>query len=124
MSGKNLRAKDKRVNKMTRDGLVERNAATGEDIRVTKREAELDLGGKLKQAPLSRDSKRPDGRHPAARKNSSFQQQQDKTAPHTDTAEVRNDTNLRFPEKEKADTVIDKPKMSEKGNGSDRKSVV
>ncbi|GHV14327.1 peptidase M24 [Clostridia bacterium] len=38
-----LKARDKVTRKMSRDGLIERNAATGEDIRVSKREADADL---------------------------------------------------------------------------------
>jgi murein DD-endopeptidase MepM/ murein hydrolase activator NlpD len=45
MSGAGRKARDKVTLKNTRDGLVERNAATGEDAKVTKREAELDLRG-------------------------------------------------------------------------------
>jgi len=38
-----LKARDKVTRKMSRDGLVERNSVTGEDIRVSKREADADL---------------------------------------------------------------------------------
>jgi hypothetical protein len=42
-----LKARDKVSNKMSRDGLIERNLATGEDTRVSRREADADLiGGK------------------------------------------------------------------------------
>jgi hypothetical protein len=40
-----LKARDKVTHKMSRDGLIKRNAATGEDARVSKREIELDLRG-------------------------------------------------------------------------------
>jgi murein DD-endopeptidase MepM/ murein hydrolase activator NlpD len=43
MNRRELKARDKTVVKSTRDGLVERNMATGEDNRVSKREASIDL---------------------------------------------------------------------------------
>ncbi|MDR0915657.1 MAG: hypothetical protein LBN02_00470 [Oscillospiraceae bacterium] len=49
MSREKLRAREKVASKMTRDGLVERNAVTGEDIRVSRRETELDLRGNLSE---------------------------------------------------------------------------
>jgi murein DD-endopeptidase MepM/ murein hydrolase activator NlpD len=42
---KNLKARDKITLKNTRDGLIERNATTGEDIRISKRETDFDLRG-------------------------------------------------------------------------------
>jgi hypothetical protein len=45
MSNRKLKARDKRMLKNTRDGLVERNIVTGEDVKVTEREAEQDLRG-------------------------------------------------------------------------------
>lgn len=38
-----FRAKEKKLHKMTRDGLVERGAATGEETRISQREREFDL---------------------------------------------------------------------------------
>jgi len=43
MSGQ-LKARDKVAHKMTKDGLVETNAATGESISISRREADLDFG--------------------------------------------------------------------------------
>ncbi|MDD3229809.1 MAG: peptidoglycan DD-metalloendopeptidase family protein [Oscillospiraceae bacterium] len=40
---KKYQAKDKIIHKMTRDGLMEINAATGEEIRVSKRDADFRL---------------------------------------------------------------------------------
>lgn len=40
---KNYQAKEKHFHKMTRDGLVEVNAATGQEIRVSKRDADFRL---------------------------------------------------------------------------------
>jgi murein DD-endopeptidase MepM/ murein hydrolase activator NlpD len=40
-----VKARDKVTRKMSRDGLIERNAATGEDVRVSKRELDADLKG-------------------------------------------------------------------------------
>jgi hypothetical protein len=41
-----LKTRDKVTQKMSRDGLVESNMTTGEDARVSQREAEIDLRGK------------------------------------------------------------------------------
>jgi hypothetical protein len=43
MSRRKLKARDKVMQKMSRDGLVERNAVTGEDTRISKREKVIDL---------------------------------------------------------------------------------
>ena len=45
MSRQQLIARDKITQKNTRDGLVERNEATGEAVRVSRREADVDLRG-------------------------------------------------------------------------------
>lgn len=41
MRGKEFRARDKKVQKLTRDGLVERNQATGEESRISQRTADI-----------------------------------------------------------------------------------
>jgi hypothetical protein len=54
-----LKARDKVTLKNTRDGLVEHNAVTGEDVRVGSREADFDLRGEApKREPLSQLGKR------------------------------------------------------------------
>ena len=61
MSRGGYKARDKVALKNTRDGLVERNAATGEDIRVSKREADIDLNAeKAGRQTFSQSGKRPD----------------------------------------------------------------
>ena len=47
-----FRAKEKKFHKMTRDGLVERGAASGEETRISGREQDFDL----RQARDSPDS--------------------------------------------------------------------
>lgn len=42
---KKIKARDRITIKNTRDGLIERNAVTGEDKRISKREAGFDLRG-------------------------------------------------------------------------------
>lgn len=42
-NSKSLKSRDKTVNKITSDGLVEKNLTTGEDTRISKREANFDL---------------------------------------------------------------------------------
>ena len=44
MSGKRFQAKAKTVQKLGRDGLVERNVATGEETRVSQRTADISFG--------------------------------------------------------------------------------
>ncbi len=44
MRGKEFRARDKKVQKLTRDGLVERNQATGEESRISQRTADISFG--------------------------------------------------------------------------------
>ena len=45
MSRDRFKARDRITQKMTRNGLVERNETTGIDRRVSKRDAEVDLQG-------------------------------------------------------------------------------
>jgi hypothetical protein len=53
------KARGRVTTKMSRDGLVERNEATGEDIRVSKRDVELDLRvGRQESGTLFQNEKR------------------------------------------------------------------
>ena len=45
MSRRKLKGRDKVALKNSRDGAVERNLTSGEDVRISKRETELDLRG-------------------------------------------------------------------------------
>ena len=59
MSRQELKAREKVTQKNTRDGLVLRNESTGEDIRVSKREADIDLRSKPPEGePFSQTGKR------------------------------------------------------------------
>lgn len=51
ISNKKLKASDKTVQKMSRDGLVEQNLSTGEKQRVTKREQDFSFGKKADTDP-------------------------------------------------------------------------
>ena len=74
MSGKSLKSRGKLMRKMTKDGLVERNAATGEDTRLSNREAELDLRGTAQgREPFPQDGKTP---HPPAPQGQSANRKQ------------------------------------------------
>jgi hypothetical protein len=55
---KKLKARDKKAHKMTSDGLVERNAATGEELRLSKREAELGFCSEKVENSSSRNNVR------------------------------------------------------------------
>jgi hypothetical protein len=64
MSGKKLKAKDKITQKMSRDGLVERNEASGVDNLISNREAEIDLrSGAPDSQDLPQITSPPNGRH-------------------------------------------------------------
>jgi hypothetical protein len=56
-----LKARGKVTQKLTRDGLIERNAATGEDVRISKRLADFDLRGKTPGETLSQFETRRNG---------------------------------------------------------------
>ena len=47
MSRELYRAKSKRIQKLGRDGLVERDQATGEERRVSQRTADVSFGANL-----------------------------------------------------------------------------
>ena len=48
MRGQEFRARDKKVQKLGRDGLVEQNKATGEERRVSQRTADMSFGPERK----------------------------------------------------------------------------
>ena len=48
MRGREFRARDKKVQKLGRDGLVEQNKATGEERRVSQRTADISFGPERK----------------------------------------------------------------------------
>jgi hypothetical protein len=57
---KKFTARDKTTQKMTKDGLVEQNAVTGESTRISNRNTDMDLGGgsrKNADRPLSSERK-------------------------------------------------------------------
>ncbi|MDR0818462.1 MAG: peptidoglycan DD-metalloendopeptidase family protein [Oscillospiraceae bacterium] len=54
--GKKLKSRDRLTRKMTKDGLVERNVVSGEETRISKREADLDLRGDLKKDIARRET--------------------------------------------------------------------
>ncbi len=58
---RNIRPRIKYLHKMTRDGLVEVNAATGQEIRVSKRDADFRCGGRRPERaqPSPRASDKP-----------------------------------------------------------------
>jgi hypothetical protein len=52
MSREKIKAREKITRKISKSGVVERNAVTGEEKRVSKREAEFDLRGETPQTAL------------------------------------------------------------------------
>ena len=71
MSRGKLKSRDKIVQKMSRDGLMERNITTGEDINISRREADFDIRGDaagrqpLPQAGTTPEEKKDIGRKAA-----------------------------------------------------------
>ena len=63
---KELKAPDKVAQKMTRDGAVAENLATGEVTSISEREPETDLSGG--KAPVATGGAYRSGRRPAIRK--------------------------------------------------------
>jgi hypothetical protein len=64
MSRKKYKKRDKITQKMSRDGLVQRNEATGEDIRISKRDTDYDFRGDIQNAEafeIGTDVKRSSG---------------------------------------------------------------
>jgi hypothetical protein len=49
MSRRKLTIRDKKTQKMSRDGAIERNKATGEDINISKREADYNIRGDTRE---------------------------------------------------------------------------
>ena len=69
MSRRKLKARSRITQKMTKDGLIERNETTGDNNRISKRDAELDL----RNAPIDGDT--PDiGAVPARGERHSYSQ--------------------------------------------------
>jgi len=62
MSRQKLKSRDKITQKMSRDGLVQRNETQGEELRISKREAEMDLRGETQERQaLSQAGTKPGG---------------------------------------------------------------
>lgn len=100
MSRKKLKSKDKVTTKMSRDGLTLRNAATGAEELVGKRESQVDFSGKQKQSDtLSQFGTRTDGNKTSEKQSRAYRQSQD--LKNADTTVVQ-DKGLQF-------TVKDEP---------------
>lgn len=64
MSRKRLKARDKIALKMSKDGAIEKNLTSGEDIRVSKRTVDFDLcGGGAEREPFSQVGKSSKSKH-------------------------------------------------------------
>ena len=49
---RNLKAKDKAVRKMTKDGLIEKNITAGENKRISNRDESFDLRSEIVETDL------------------------------------------------------------------------
>jgi hypothetical protein len=96
MSRHEHKARGKVTQKLTRDGLVERNAATGEEERLSQRSTDFDLrGAKADDHALSQTRTKKDGNQSTAQRNRAAYKQAEET-PTTVTTEVRQETPLQF----------------------------
>jgi len=94
MSRHKLKARDKITQKMSRDGLVERNETTNEDIRVSRREADFDIRGDTpKQKALSQVGTRSNDKT-NSRKKSAHRQSE---AIRTETSETHSGVKTDVP---------------------------
>jgi len=97
MSREEFKARERVTQKMTRDGLVERNEATGGESRVSKREAVFDLRGDTPERDTySQVGNRPGDMHDNRKRNAqSFRQPEQAHETETATAkqnQLRHDT--------------------------------
>ena len=91
-SGGSVKARAKINRKMSKDGLIERNAVTGEDIIVSKREADADLkSGRRSSEPFLQLDKRGNvPREPDETAHSKKKQKNRRIAEHSDKIEIQN----------------------------------
>ena len=89
MRGQEFRARDKKVQKLGRDGLVEQNKATGEEHRVSQRTADMSFGPERKQdQQLGRQKVKKSRKQRSVRSElQSLRQEADKPAPHAEGME-------------------------------------
>lgn len=64
MRGQEFRARDKKVRKMSRDGLVEKNLTQGTEHRISKRQADINVSKSARKVPESLPGDRKKARHP------------------------------------------------------------
>ena len=64
MRGQEFRARDKKVRKMSRDGLVEKNLTQGTEHRISKRQADINVSKSARKVPESLPGDRKKTRHP------------------------------------------------------------
>ena len=83
--------RDKKIHKITRDGLVERNKATGEESRISQREQDFKLRDRLVDDGMVRDRASASGRGSHSRRRSQAPPTQES---RQDEASSRNDESL------------------------------
>ena len=88
MRGQEFRARDKKVQKLSRDGLVEQNKATGEERRVSQRTADIAFGPERKpDQQLGRQAAKKSKKRSVRSELQSLRQEADKPAPHAEGME-------------------------------------
>jgi hypothetical protein len=104
MSGKKkYRSRGKVTQKLTRDGLALRDAATGEDTLIGKRSADFNLRGETGDEALSQSKTRPAGGQPDKRKQRAVCGEAETRGRQTaDTANAAQSSPLQFTEVETA----------------------
>lgn len=85
MRGEEFRARDKKVQKLGRDGLVEQNKATGEERRVSQRTADISFASERKpDQQLGRQKHRKSQNRSLRSELQSFRPQADQSALHAE----------------------------------------
>ncbi len=88
MRGQEFRARDKKVQKMGRDGLVEQNKATGEERRVSQRTADMSFGPERKpDRQLGRQTSKKSKKRSVRSELQSLRPDLDKDAPRVEGTE-------------------------------------
>ncbi|GHU58608.1 peptidase M24 [Clostridia bacterium] len=127
MSRRLLKARDKITRKMSRDGLIERNAVTGENIRVSNRETDTNIKGSKRSGDtyLQLDNSRNVPRGSADIVSKKKKQKQRRISEQAEKRENRADTDIQ---PQTFDVVVDTPKQADisvnaKSNISERDEV-
>ncbi len=91
MRGQEFKAREKKVQKLTRDGLVEQNRVTGEEVRISQRTADVSFGPERTQDQML-------GRSGTAKKQQKLRKSATERMPIDVPVEPQTETNFPEPE--------------------------